>query len=269
MTTPIPEGPGSVSGAPNLPEGFADTFTSRYVDAGDVRLHAVVGGERSATPARPRLAPDLVRVAIRDAGAGEGLRGDRGRPARHRTVRQARGRLRRRHPRGRPGRTDGGPGPPAVRVVRHRYRHADRPRPGHRPPRPGRAPDRLGGPAPGGHTLTAAVPPTTTQCAFLAPRVQPAPRGGERGARPGDGRTSSSARSSTPRPGRTSCPPMPSGTTSTRSPPTPIICAAASGSTGRSPRRSPRTRSARRGVWPCPSSRSAARKAPVKVPGTR
>ena len=44
MTTPIPEGPGSVSGAPNLPEGFADTFTSRYVDAGDVRLHAVVGG---------------------------------------------------------------------------------------------------------------------------------------------------------------------------------------------------------------------------------
>ena len=45
MTTPIPEGPGSVSGAPNLPEGFADTFTSRYVDAGDVRLHVVVGGE--------------------------------------------------------------------------------------------------------------------------------------------------------------------------------------------------------------------------------
>jgi pimeloyl-ACP methyl ester carboxylesterase len=42
---PIPEGPGSVSGAPNLPAGFADTFTSRYVDAGDVRLHAVVGGD--------------------------------------------------------------------------------------------------------------------------------------------------------------------------------------------------------------------------------
>jgi pimeloyl-ACP methyl ester carboxylesterase len=44
-TTPIPEGPGSVSGAPNLPEGFVDTFTSRYIDTGDVRLHAVVGGE--------------------------------------------------------------------------------------------------------------------------------------------------------------------------------------------------------------------------------
>src|SRR6476660_4268884 len=40
-----PEGPGSVSGAPHLPVGFADTFTSRYVDAGDVRLHAVIGGD--------------------------------------------------------------------------------------------------------------------------------------------------------------------------------------------------------------------------------
>jgi pimeloyl-ACP methyl ester carboxylesterase len=42
---PVPEGPGSVSGAPDLDAGFADTFTSRYIDAGDVRLHAVVGGE--------------------------------------------------------------------------------------------------------------------------------------------------------------------------------------------------------------------------------
>jgi pimeloyl-ACP methyl ester carboxylesterase len=41
----IPEGPGSVSGAPNLPEGFADTFASRYVDTGKVRLHAVTGGD--------------------------------------------------------------------------------------------------------------------------------------------------------------------------------------------------------------------------------
>ncbi len=32
-----PEGPGSVSGAPNLPDGFTDTFTSRYVDTGDLR----------------------------------------------------------------------------------------------------------------------------------------------------------------------------------------------------------------------------------------
>ena len=42
---PTPEGPGSVSGAPHLPQGFTDTFTSRYIDTGDVRLHAVIGGD--------------------------------------------------------------------------------------------------------------------------------------------------------------------------------------------------------------------------------
>ena len=42
---PTPAGPGSVSGAPNLPAGFTDTFTSRYIDTGEVRLHAVIGGE--------------------------------------------------------------------------------------------------------------------------------------------------------------------------------------------------------------------------------
>jgi pimeloyl-ACP methyl ester carboxylesterase len=42
---PIPEGPGSASGAPNLPDGFTSTFTSRYVDTGDLRLHAVTGGD--------------------------------------------------------------------------------------------------------------------------------------------------------------------------------------------------------------------------------
>jgi pimeloyl-ACP methyl ester carboxylesterase len=44
-SAPIPSGPGSVPGAPYMPEGFADTFTSRYVDVGALRLHAVVGGE--------------------------------------------------------------------------------------------------------------------------------------------------------------------------------------------------------------------------------
>src|SRR5215471_17593469 len=44
-TLPTPEGPGSVSGAPNLPDGFADTFTSRYVDTGGLRQHVVTGGE--------------------------------------------------------------------------------------------------------------------------------------------------------------------------------------------------------------------------------
>jgi len=43
--SPTPEGPGSVSGAPNLPAGFTDTFTSRYIDNGALRQHAVTGGE--------------------------------------------------------------------------------------------------------------------------------------------------------------------------------------------------------------------------------
>jgi len=42
---PEPKGPGSVSGAPDLPAGFSRTFTSRYVDAGGLRLHAVIGGK--------------------------------------------------------------------------------------------------------------------------------------------------------------------------------------------------------------------------------
>ena len=44
-SAPTPEGPGSVSGAPHLPEGFTDTFTSRYVDTGQLGLHAVTGGQ--------------------------------------------------------------------------------------------------------------------------------------------------------------------------------------------------------------------------------
>jgi len=42
---PTPEGPGSVSGAPNLPAGFTDTFTSRYIDTHELRQHAVIGGQ--------------------------------------------------------------------------------------------------------------------------------------------------------------------------------------------------------------------------------
>jgi hypothetical protein len=30
----IPEGPGSVAGAPHLPAGFTGTFTSGYIDTG-------------------------------------------------------------------------------------------------------------------------------------------------------------------------------------------------------------------------------------------
>jgi alpha/beta hydrolase fold len=39
-----PKGPGTASRAPHLPKGFTDTFTSRYVNANGVRLHAVIGG---------------------------------------------------------------------------------------------------------------------------------------------------------------------------------------------------------------------------------
>ena len=46
MTSPpTPDGRGSVSRAPNLPAGFTDTFTSRYVDTGVLRLHVVTGGQ--------------------------------------------------------------------------------------------------------------------------------------------------------------------------------------------------------------------------------
>jgi pimeloyl-ACP methyl ester carboxylesterase len=41
----IPKGPGSVSGAPHLPAGFRRTFTSRFVHAGGIRQHVVIGGD--------------------------------------------------------------------------------------------------------------------------------------------------------------------------------------------------------------------------------
>ena len=40
-----PGGPLSASGAPQLADGFSDTFTSRRIDTGQVTLHAVVGGD--------------------------------------------------------------------------------------------------------------------------------------------------------------------------------------------------------------------------------
>jgi pimeloyl-ACP methyl ester carboxylesterase len=41
----IPRGPGSVSGAPNLPPGFKEMFTSQFIDVGDLRMHVVTGGD--------------------------------------------------------------------------------------------------------------------------------------------------------------------------------------------------------------------------------
>ena len=80
-----PEGPGSVSGAPNLPAGFTDPFTSRYIDAGDLRLHAVTGGDGPPLLLvhgwpqtwyawrllMPALARDFTVVAIDQRGIGQ------------------------------------------------------------------------------------------------------------------------------------------------------------------------------------------------------
>jgi pimeloyl-ACP methyl ester carboxylesterase len=84
IRTSIPEGPGSVSGAPNLPAGFTDVFTSRYVQAGDVRLHAVIGGDGPPLLlvhgwpgswyywrlVMPALARDFTVVAVDQRGIG-------------------------------------------------------------------------------------------------------------------------------------------------------------------------------------------------------
>lgn len=80
----VPEGPGSVSGAPNLPPGFAETFASRFVDAGDVRLHAVIGGDGPPLLlvhgwpetwyawrlVMPQLARDFTVIAVDQRGIG-------------------------------------------------------------------------------------------------------------------------------------------------------------------------------------------------------
>jgi pimeloyl-ACP methyl ester carboxylesterase len=79
-----PEGPGSVSGAPNLPAGFTDTFTSRYIDTGALRQHTVIGGEGSPLLLvhgwpetwyawrllMPALARDLEVIAVDQRGIG-------------------------------------------------------------------------------------------------------------------------------------------------------------------------------------------------------
>jgi pimeloyl-ACP methyl ester carboxylesterase len=81
---PIPEGPGSVSGAPDLPDGFTGTFTSRYIDTGELRLHAVTGGDGPPLLLvhgwpqtwyawrllMPELARDFTVIAVDQRGTG-------------------------------------------------------------------------------------------------------------------------------------------------------------------------------------------------------
>ncbi len=84
LSNDSPQGPGSVAGAPNLPDGFADAFTDRFVNVGDVRLHAVIGG--SGPPlllvhgwpqtwyawrmVMPTLARDFTVIAVDQRGRG-------------------------------------------------------------------------------------------------------------------------------------------------------------------------------------------------------
>jgi pimeloyl-ACP methyl ester carboxylesterase len=158
---PIPEGPGSVSRAPHLPEGFTDTFTSRYVDIGALRLHIVIGGDGPPLllvhgwpetwyawrMLMPTLARDFQVIAVDQRGIGlsdkpeDGY--DTGMPIAYAVAADHRDRL-----------------------------------------------DRLvvsEAPLPGVSPHAAAVPPPAAQRQVLAPRLQPAPRRGQRAARQGTG----------------------------------------------------------------------------------
>jgi pimeloyl-ACP methyl ester carboxylesterase len=77
-------GPGTVSEAPNLPAGFTKTFTSRFVQAGGLRQHVVVGGQGPALLLvhgwpetwyawrllMPALAKDFTVIAVDQRGRG-------------------------------------------------------------------------------------------------------------------------------------------------------------------------------------------------------
>jgi len=79
-----PEGPGSVSGAPNLPDGFTETFASHYIDTGDLHLHAAIGGDGPPLllvhgwpeswyawrHLMPALAEDFTVIAVDQRGMG-------------------------------------------------------------------------------------------------------------------------------------------------------------------------------------------------------
>jgi pimeloyl-ACP methyl ester carboxylesterase len=45
LASETPEGPRSVSGAPELPQGFTATFDSQFIQTGGLRQHVVIGGD--------------------------------------------------------------------------------------------------------------------------------------------------------------------------------------------------------------------------------
>ena len=260
---PTPEEPRSVSGAPNLPAGFADTFTSQFVDTGDVRLHAVIGGDGpplllihgwpQTWYAWRRLMPDLAAdfevIAVDQRGIGLSDKPESGYDAGTLAADARRG--------------DGRAGTPAVRGLRDRHRHADRVRAGRGLSRSGR-PHRCLRVADAGRVcLAAAVRPAACQRPPVASDVQPASCRSERGARQGTrgrvlrrrvrrlGRDDEAARRGSRVLRRHPC-------LRRRT-----HCAAVSASTVRSASRGRRTKSARRADSPCPSSRSVERKAPA------
>jgi hypothetical protein len=73
---PPAEGCGSVSQAPHLPEGFNDTFTSRYIETGELRLHAVIGrdGHWLAEQAPEEMLAALTEFLAPYREGGGGLR---------------------------------------------------------------------------------------------------------------------------------------------------------------------------------------------------
>ena len=227
----IPEGPGSVTGAPNLPDGFTGTFISRYVDTGHLRQHVVTGG--GGPPlllvhgwpqtwyawrlVMPALARDF-QVIVPDQ-RGTGLSGkpqdgyDTGTLANDlAALMDALG-----HERFAVAGHDTGMWIGYALAADH----------------PGRV-ARLAvaeTPAPGRVPLTAPVRQRAPEQRAVALRFQPAHRS-ERPARHRPGRRSTSAGSSPPRPpGR--CLITPSATTSTPSPLAPTRCTPASRSTAR------------------------------------
>ena len=240
-----PSGPGSVSGAPNLPAGFTDTFTSRLVDTGEVRLHAVIGGDGPPLLLVHGWPETWYAWRLVMPALARDFEVDRGRPARHRALRQARGRVRHRHARRRPGRADGRARPRAVRRGRPRHRVRDRLRAGRGPPGPGRARRARRDPrAPASAALAARVRSRLRSTTGSGTSRSTGSRSCPSSSSPA-ARTSTSATSSPSRAAR--CP-----TTSIAYYVAPALqprrrCAAASASTGRSTRPSPRTTSARAG----------------------